>query len=460
MKYDIAIIGAGPGGYVAAIRAAQLGAKVALIEKDKPGGVCLHWGCIPSKSIIASVDRYNAAKRFSKFGIHLDNLSYNYSEIFQRKEKIVQKLCKGLIQLIKGNGIDLITGVACLESDNSLKVHTGSGEELIEFDNLIIASGSRTCSLPNIELDHEFVIDTNDVLKLQELPESVLIVGSGAVGIEWVRIFDGFDKEVKVIEVAPKLSPMLDNSLSEAIERSLKRKKIDFYTNTCIKEVREKKVVLSNGMELAPDIVFLAAGRVPNVEIKGIESLNLEFNGRFFKVDRNLRTSADNIYAIGDVNGIFPLAHVASHEGIRAVEHIMLNKEAPMNYQNIPFVIYGHPEAASIGYTEDQLKEKGMSYKKSLFPMSILGKAMAEDETDGFVKVLANEEEILGIHIISDNGSELVQQLTIAKSTGLKPENLKEVVFPHPTYSEAIHESILGLYEESLHLPPGIKLRM
>ncbi len=460
MKYDIAIIGAGPGGYTAAIRAAQLGAKVALIEKDKVGGVCLNRGCIPSKAIIASVDRYNQAKGLSKFGIKIENLSYDYSEIFARKNKIVRKLERSLTQLIESNGINLIKGEACIESGNSLKVLSDSGEKTVEFNNLILATGSRPVSLPNITIDHKFVLDTDDVLNLEQLPESVLIVGSGAVGIEWTRVFNGFGKKVIITEIAPELAPMLDKSIAGVLERNFRKKKIEYYTGTAVEKIEGGKVSLSNGMELAPDIVFLAAGRSPNVEIKGIENLNLEFNKKFFKVDNNLKTSVGNIYAIGDVTGLYPVAHAASHQGIKAVEHILLNKEANIDYKNVPLVIYGYPEIASAGYREDELAENGVSFQKSIFPMSALGKSAVEEELDGFVKIIADDDKILGIHIISDRGAELLQQLTIAKSAGISPEKLKDVIFAHPTYSEAVHEALLGISKESFHLPPGFKLRI
>ncbi len=459
MTFDIAIIGAGPGGYVAAIRAAQLGAKVALIEKDRVGGICLNWGCIPSKSIIASVDRYNQAKKFSKFGIKLENLSYDYAEIYQRKEKVVEKLTKGLTRLIKANGIELIKGEACIESANSLRILSGSAEDRIEFKHLIIATGSSTTSLPNLEPDHEFILDSNDILKLRELPGSVLIVGSGAIGIEWARIFSGLDRQVTIVEIAPGLSPMLDSSLSEALIREFKKKKISFHTGTGVEKIEGKKVLLSNGQELGPEIVFLGAGRSPNVEITGIENLKPEMNNKFFKVDNNLKTSIENVYAIGDVNGIYPLAHVASHQGIKAVEHILLGREAGLDYCNVPFVIYGHPEVASVGCTEETLTEKGISHKKSIFPVSALGKSQVEDEIDGFIKVLADDNRILGIHAYADHGAELVQQLAIAKTAGISVDQLSEVIFAHPTYSEGVHESILGLLQAALHLPPNVKMR-
>lgn len=460
MVYDIAIIGAGPGGYIAAIRASQLGAKVALIEKDQIGGVCLNRGCIPSKAIIASVDKYNEAKKLSKFGISIDKLSYNYHEIFNRKEKTVQKLIKGLSQLIKANKIKLIKGEACIESPNSLKINTVSEEENIEFKNLIIATGSRPASLPGIELDHEFVLDTDDVLKLERLPESALIVGSGAVGIEWARIFNGLEKDTSLIEIESTLAPGLDESISESLCKEFKKRKIRYYTDTKIEKIENKRVFLSNKEEITPEIVFLGAGRVPNSEIKGIENLNLEKNRGYISVDNNLKTSADNIYAIGDVNGILQLAHVASHQGIQAVEHIITGKEADIDYQNAPFVIYGNPEIASVGCNEKALVSCGIPYKKSVFPMSALGRAMTEETTEGFIKILANHERILGVHIVSERASELAQQLAIAKSAGASPEKLKEIIFAHPTYSEAVHEGILGILEQGIHLPPPLKTKV
>jgi len=451
MKYDIAIIGAGPGGYAAAIRAAQLGAKVVLTEKDEVGGTCLNRGCIPSKAVIASADRFNDAKNLSKFGINAENLSYDYGVVFDRKEKIVKKLVRGLSQLIKANKIDLLKGEACIESEHSLMI----GDARIEFDNLILATGSETTSLPNIKLDHKFILDTDDILMLEELPKSVMIIGSGASGIEWARIFNNFEKQAILVEIEPTLCPMTDTSVSSAIERFFKKRKIEFYTGVSVEKIEDKKVTLSNGKEFAPEIVFLAVGRKPNANIKG---LDVELNGKYIKVDENLRTNIANIYAIGDVTGICQVAHAASHQGIKAVEHILLGQDVDIDYKNVPFVMYGHPEIASVGYSENQLIEMNKPYKKSIFPMAALGKSEVEAETDGFVKILANDEEILGAHVVSAGGAELIHQLAIAKSAGVSPEKLKEVIFAHPTYSEAVFEASLGLFEQALHLPPGIKL--
>jgi len=453
MIYDIAIIGAGPGGYVAAIRAAQLGSSVLLIEKEFLGGTCLNRGCIPSKSVITSAEKYSSAKKFSKFGVNIENLGFDYKKISERKDFVVEKMRKSLTQLIKSNKIDVIYGEACIENKNRLKIINNSDENnIIEFKNLIIASGSRTVSLPDLEIDHEFILDTDDVIKLDKIPESVLIAGSGASGIEWARIFNTFGSKVIIVEIAQNLAPLHDKSISERVERIFKQKKIEFYTNTKIKQIINKKVVLDNNLEFSPEIVFLAAGRSPNTEIKGIETLNIAKSGKYFAVDNNLKTNINNIYAVGDVTGLMPLAHTASHQGVAAVENILHNKQANINYNAIPHIIYGNPEICAAGLSEQELIKRNISYKSSIFPVSAAGKYFIEDEIEGFVKVLSDGEKILGVHIITDNGADLIAQAAIAISNNLTVEQIVETVFAHPTHSEALHEAFLGINSKSLHI--------
>lgn len=457
MIYDIAILGAGPGGYVAAIRAAQLGAKVVLIEKENMGGTCLNWGCIPSKATLTCADKFSSAKKFSKFGINIENLSYDYQKVSERKWSIVEKMRKNLIQLIKSNKIDVIYGEACIENKNKLKVINieNSENKYIEFENLIIATGSRPTSLPGLQIDHQFILDTNDIIKLEKLPESVLVVGTGPSGVEWTRIFEIFGSKVVLVEMAPTLVPMCDKSISERLERIFKIKKIECYTKTKVKEIIDKKVVLSNGTELHPEIIFVAAGRTPNTDIKGIECLNLSMNSKYIRVDNNLKTNLDNIYAVGDTTGLVPLAHTASHQGLAAVENILLNKQANINYESIPHIVYGNPELCAVGLKEDDLIRKKIEYKVSTFPVSAAGKYFIEDEIDGFVKVLSSGEKILGVHLVADHGSDLIQQAAIAINNNLTVSQLQETIFAHPTYSEAMHEAFLGLDGRALHIPPA-----
>lgn len=454
--YDIAVIGAGPGGYVAAVRASQLGAKVALIENNHLGGTCLNWGCIPSKATLTCADKYNSAKKFSKFGIELDNISFDYQKVCERRWFIVDKMRKNLTQLIKSYKIDVVFGEACIETPHKLKVINETEETFVDFKNLIIATGSRPTSLPGLQIDHEFILDTNDIMKIEKLPESVLVVGTGPSGVEWTRIFEIFGTKVTLVEMAPNLVPICDKSISERLERIFKIKKIECHTSTKIKAISDKKVTLDNGKEINPEIIFVAAGRTPNTEIKGIEQFNLSMNGRYLKVDNNMKTSADNVYGIGDVNGLLPLAHTASHQGIAAVEHILLNKEADINYEAIPHIVYGNPELCAVGLREDDLIRKKIEYKSSTYPISATGKYFIEDELEGFVKILASTDgnKIYGVHIVADHGADLIQQAAIAIKNNLTVKQLQETVFAHPTYSEAVYEAFLGIDDRALHLPP------
>lgn len=447
--FDIAIIGAGPGGYIAAIRASQLGASVVLIEKDNYGGTCLNRGCIPSKTFLNVADKMNDLNKLAKLGINLSEYSLDFSKVAKRKDITVLKLQKGVESLLKSYNVNLIKGEASLEKDGSLVVN---GEK-IEYKNLIIASGSEPQSLPGISLDGEFILSSNDILKLNELPKSVLIVGSGAIGLEWARIFNSFKVETTLTELAPNLLPTADFSISEYIEKSFKQQKIKFFTNTKIEKIEDKFISLSNSETLSPDIVLVAVGRKPDLSF-----INAEIHAErgFLSVNNNFQTNADNIYAIGDVTGKLQLAHCASHQAVAAVEHILEGKEATIDYTLVPSVIYGKPEIASIGLREQDIQDK--SYKKSLFPLNILGKSVADDESEGFIKVLSINDKIVGAHIVSKEASALIHNFSLPIKEGYPVKKLEHLVFAHPTYAEGIHEAILGLNDKALHLPKGVLL--
>jgi len=450
--YDIAIIGSGPGGYVAAIRASQLGAKVVLIEKDSIGGVCLNKGCIPTKTIIASANKFKEIKKLNKFAISIENPTFDYEKIFERKELIVSQTRKNLTKLITSRNIDIIEGTASIADKNTLKVSFGTVDELVKFKNLIISTGSRPISLAGLQIDNEFIFDTDGILSLKELPQNILIIGSGANGIEWARIASSFGKNTVVVELAPKLCPMFDEEISDRLERLFKRDKIAFHTGTKIENIKDKEVFLSNGVNLKPDIILLTAGREPNSEIEGLAELKIEKNGKYIKIDANLRTNIGNIYAIGDVTGILPLAHSASHQGIKAVDHILLNKNADINYNAIPKIIWGNPEISCVGLTEKEILEKNSEYKKSIFPFSANSKSFIEDEIEGFIKVLASKDKILGVHIIGSHSDYLIQQAAIAMANNISPEDFTEVIFSHQSASEALHEAFLGIGKGFLHI--------
>ena len=446
--YDIAIIGAGPGGYVAAIRASQLGAKVILIEEKQLGGVCLNKGCIPSKSLLLASDKLAEFKKSEKLGISFENLNYDYSKIFERKNLIIEKIRKNISMLLNSNEITVIEGKAKVLTQNFLSVN----DETIEFENLIIATGSRPSSVPGLVIDNNFIVSSDDMLEMENLPETVLIVGSGPIGVEWARILSNLNKKVYLVEVAPKLTPFFDEDLSKIVERLFKKQRLEFYTNTVIEKIENKTVTLSNGKSFSVDKILVAAGRLPNVENIGLESVGVTLNGKFIKIDENFKTEVSNIYAIGDVTGKQMLAHTASAQAEQVVENILLQKSCEIDYLKIPSVIYGKPEIASVGYKEQDLKDLNIDYKSSLVPLSVTGKAIVDDEIDGFVKLLSSGDKLLGAHIIANEASAMIVQCAIAMQVENGVELVKNTVFPHPTISEAVHEGFLNLDGEAIHM--------
>lgn len=440
--FDIAIIGAGPGGYIAAIRAAQLGAKTIIIEKDQTGGTCLNRGCIPTKTFLNTSDKLEELKKLQKLGISTGEISFDYSKTLKRKDITILKLRKGVENLISKNQITLIKASATISEDYSLF----ADEEKIDCKNLIISSGTEPQNLPNIKRDGEFIINSDDILNMQELPKSILIIGSGAIGIEWSRILNAMGTEVTIIELAPSLLPTADLSVSEFVEKNFKSQKIKFYTNTTIEKIEEKTVFLSNGETITPSKILLAAGRKPNLDfIKA----DIKTEKGFISVNTNLQTNKNNIYAIGDVTGKLQLAHVASHQGIAVVEHILQNKPVNINYNIVPSIIYGKPEIASIGLREQDIS---VEYQKSYFPLSILGKSLADDEPEGFIKLLSQNNIIKGAHIISKEASALIHNFSLPIKDEIPVDNLEHLIFAHPTYAEGIYEAILGLNNKALHL--------
>lgn len=437
--FDIAIIGAGPGGYVAAIRAAQLGASVLLIEKDALGGTCLNRGCIPSKTLLAATDKINDLKKLSKYGIKATFEGVELEKLLKRKDITIMKLQKGIENLLKSYNITVVKGEATIIDVNSLNV----GDEKFEFKNLILATGSKPADLPHLKRDGEFVLNSDDIFALNKYPQSILIVGSGAIGIEWARIFKALGVEVSLVDIASNLSPASDESISGYLAKEFKQNKIKTYLGNGIEKIEDKKVYLTNGETLEPEIVLLATGRKPCLEI--LKNLGVEVERGFVSVDNNFKTNIENIYAIGDINGIMQLAHVASHQGVAAVEHILLNKDADLNYNAVPFVIYGKPEIASVGANQGT--------KVSIFPLGILGKSIADDESEGFVKIIADEDVIVGAYIVAKEASSLIHTLALAIKEKIPTHKLQEFVFAHPTYAEGLHEAVLGLDGVALHLP-------
>ena len=446
--FDIGIIGAGPAGYAAAIRACQKGLSVVLFEKHHIGGTCLNKGCIPTKTILHSCKLYSELKNTEKFGITAENINFNFSKIQERQKNISEKIRKSLTNLIKSYNITIVEEEAEIESQHIIKTAAGS----CEVKNIIIATGSKPNRIKfKGNYEDNFVLTSDDVLNLTELPKSVLIAGSGAIGIEWARILSALGVKVTIIEMLSKIIPSADYEVSERAARLLKKSRIDFYTDTTIEEIQNKTITLSNKKTLETDHILLGIGRLP-VVCRGNISKNLKIN-KYIETDCNFKTNIDNIYAIGDVNGVSMLAHSAMKQAEDVIEYILNGKCVNFNKNLVPSVIYGMPEIASIGKTEQQLQAENITCKKSFFPVSALGKAYTDDKTEGFIKILASEDEILGAHIISEEASAMIEQIAIAMTNKIPPKNLQKVIFAHPTYSEGVFESVLALDNIAIHVP-------
>ena len=408
--FDLGIIGSGPAGYVAAIRASQRGLNVVLFEKNQIGGTCLNRGCIPTKTILHSCNVLSELKNSSKLGINVESVSFDFSKIQERQKTVSEKIRKSLTTLIKSYGVTIVEEEATIESNNKISTPTNS----YDVKNIIIATGSKPNKINfNGNYEESFVMTSDDVLNMTELPTSVLIVGTGAIGIEWARILSSLGVKVTLVEMMEKVIPTADYEISERVIRLLKKARIDF------------------------DAILLGTGRKTDT----------------IEVDKNFKTDKANVFAIGDVNRVSMLAHSGMKQAEEVVEYIVSGKECHFDRYLVPAVIYGTPEIASIGKTEQELQVSGIEYKKSFFPISALGKAYADDKIEGFVKILATEDEILGAHIISEEASAMIQQVAIAMANKLSPKKLQEVIFAHPTYSEGLLESLFALDNIALHVP-------
>lgn len=409
--FDIGIVGGGPGGYTAALQAASSGQKVVLFEKEFIGGVCLNKGCIPTKSILKASEVYKTMQNSQEFGIMAENFEVDYSKVIERKNKTVEKLRKGIELVLKNAKVTVVNSGAEILNKNEIKDSEGN---IFNCGKIICASGSSPRIVKGLEFDHKFLLSSDDVLNMEKLPKSVLIIGSGAIGIEWARIFSNFSVDTAVVELASHLLPIADIETSKRVERIFKASKIKFYTGTSVDKIEDKTVVLSNGECISPEIVLVAVGRIPN-KIANIEGVTY----------------------IGDVAGEIQLAHYAIKQAIEEIQNIPFRKEL------VPSVVYGTPEIAWVGKREQELE--GEDFKKSVILVSALGKAHCDSEIDGFIKILEQNGKIAGAHIVSAEASSLIQQIIIAMQNDITVDKLKEVCFAHPTYSEGIFEALLKL---------------
>lgn len=455
----IAVIGGGPGGYVAAIKAAQLGAKVVLIEKDKVGGVCLNRGCIPTKALSRSSEVLGIVKRAKEFGINVESFIPVYKSAVERKNMVVNRLVKGVEFLLKQNNVEIIYGEASFENKNTIKVLNSTEDVTINAENIIIATGSRPAKLPIEGFDNDNVLNSDDILNLEELPNKMVIIGGGVIGMEFAFILKQFGVGITIVEMMPEILPNVDAEVSKVIKRNAQKQGIKFYTSSKVEKIVKEE---SGGLIVIADVkgvkksiyadkVFVSIGRSLNTDIKGIEKLDLELDKKAIKIDNHMMTSQTGIYAIGDVTGKMMLAHVASAQGIAASMNIM-DHELEIDYTKIPAAIFTHPEVGYIGLSEDEAKQK-YNIKIGRFPFSANGKALTLGETDGFVKIIVDRDtdNIVGAWIVGPNASDLISTISLAMQKGLKISDIEHVIYAHPTTAESIMEAVYGAAGKAIH---------
>lgn len=466
MKYDVTVIGSGPGGYVAAIRCAQLGMKAAIIEKyDTLGGTCLNVGCIPSKALLDSSEHYhNAETTFKTHGIDLENLQVNMDQMIDRKAQVVEDNVQGIAFLMKKNKIDVHHGLGSFIDKNHIKVTDSEGKTTeLETDKVIIATGSKPASLPFIELDKKRVITSTEALELRKVPKHMIIIGGGVIGMEIGSVFGRLGAEISVVEYMDEIIPAMDKSMGKELRKSLKKLGFNFYMGhkvTGVKATSRSVTVTAENKkgeteEIKGDYCLVAIGRKPFTEGLGLENVGIatDDKGRI-EVDQQLRTEVDNIYAIGDVIKGAMLAHKAEEEGSFVAE-VISGQKPHIDYNLIPGVVYTWPEVASVGQTEEQLKEKKVAYKTGIFPFKASGRARASMDTDGLVKVLADEktDEILGVHMIGPRTADMIAEAVVAMEFRASAEDIARISHAHPTYTEAFKEAALAATDNrSLHM--------
>lgn len=466
-KFDVAIIGSGPGGYVAAIRCAQLGMKTALIEKyNTLGGTCLNVGCIPSKALLDSSEHFfNAVHHFEEHGIEVKSPKVNIKQMIERKRGVVKMTCDGINFLMKKNKITVYTGFGSFESKSVINIIKADGsKEQIEFAKAIIATGSKPASLPGIEIDKKRIITSTEALELQEVPKHMIVIGGGVIGLELGSVYARLGAKVSVVEFMDRLIPTMDAGLGKELQRVLKKDlKMEFFMKHKVESVvakgKEVTVTADNGkgekVELKGDYVLMAVGRKPYTEGLNLEKAGVKLDARGrVEVDAHLKTAADNIYAIGDVVVGAMLAHKAEEEGVFVAEQLA-GQKPHINHNLIPGVVYTWPEVAAVGQTEEQLKEKGIKYKVGNFPFKASGRARASMDTDGFVKVLADEatDEILGVHMIGPRTADMIAEAVVAMEFRASAEDISRICHAHPTFTESLKEAALdATAKRALHI--------
>ena len=442
------------GGYVAAIRAAQYGKSVCVFEERKLGGTCLNRGCIPTKALLHISDTFKMLSHIEELGITAENISFDMGKINQRKNGIVDKLVKGIEFIFKKRNIEIFTGHACLKDKNHISVQIDGEEKIVESENIILATGSEPLVLPFFNYDGEKVITSNEALDLVDLPKDMVIIGGGVVGCEFANIFSDLGVQVTIVELMDDILLTEDSEIRKRLKMNFKKRKIKILTKTKVEniEINDKvSLSLDNGKILEAEKVLLAVGRKLNTKELGYEECGIEYEKNAIKVNEKMQTNIENIYAIGDITGKQLLAHVASFQGLIAVDNI-LGKESVMEYDAVPGCIYTNPEIGSFGLTEDAVIESGKEYNVGKFPFAALGKAMCINETEGLVKIISDKDGyILGAHIIGPHATDLIMELLVAKRNKLKVDDVAHTIHPHPTLSEGVLEATEAIFGKSIH---------
>ncbi|HZG14756.1 MAG TPA: dihydrolipoyl dehydrogenase [Candidatus Bathyarchaeia archaeon] len=469
-EFDLVVLGGGTGGYVAAIRAAQLGMSVAVVEKEKLGGTCLHRGCIPSKALLRSAEVFATLKEGEKYGVLAENIGYDFAKVQARKQSIVDQLHKGVEYLMNKGKIKVYQGFGRVMGPSifspqagAVRIESANGDqEIIVPRFLLLATGSRPRTLPGLEIDGEYVLTSDEALQLESLPESIVIVGGGVIGIEWASMLNDFGVKVTVVEYADRILPFEDAEVSRELTRLLKKRNITIVTSA---KVLPETVTKSDGkvtvaaevsgaqQSFTADKLLVSVGRMANVENLGLEATEIKVERGVIAVNEHFQTAESHIYAIGDVIGGMQLAHVASHEGILAVEHMAGLNPHPMDYTKVPKCTYSRPEVASVGLTEAEAKEQGFEVKTGKFSFKPLGKALVHGENDGFVKLVvdAKTNDLLGVHMIGPHVTDMISEAGLARVLDATPWEIGHTIHPHPTLSEAIAEAALAVDGLAIH---------
>lgn len=469
-EYDLVILGGGPGGYVAAIRAAQLGMQVAIVEKDKLGGTCLHQGCIPSKALLRSAEMFKQAKTAGHYGIDIKDITLNFTNIQERKDNIIQTLHMGVQSLMQKGEIDVFDGFgrilgpsifSPLPGTISIEHENGDENTMIVPKYVLIATGSKPKSLPNLDIDGSIVMSSEDALNMDALPSSIVIIGGGGIGIEWASMLADFGVKVTVVEYAEHILPTEDKAISQAAQKQLEQKEITFLTRA---DVLTQTLTKDDGVEVTVEInnerqllkaekMLVSVGRKPNRQNIGIENTDIRVENDMIQVNDYYQTNESHIYAIGDVIGGMQLAHVASHEGIVSVEHMAGENPSSIDYDSIPACVYSDPEIAHVGLTEATARGEGFDIKIGTFPFQANSKALIEGESEGFVKIIVDTQtnDILGIHMIGPHVTDMISEAGLAKILDATPWEMTQNIYPHPSLSEIIGEAANAVDGNQIH---------